>query len=227
MQENKPCCRKKTICINVEKVYDWLVKENSFDFSVPMGNYIFSPEPPPNTDFTHAVVTCEVKPAIQSPILILSRESRTISIDGKNVMLQQLNIRKYFVVTLVITLPNGERYTSTTPSVTNSALAFSRCEQVIMCAPEETTVAFTYSNLDCFVCTRGVIERASLGGIDIEGLIFTISTCQSIQSTFPVTVEFLADYCEPRIDLPATSCSTPFRPQQCSVVSSDSCHRCH
>ena len=54
--------------------------------------------------------------------------------------------------------------------------------------------------------------------VNFENLSISISICQSIQSTFPVTVEFLADYCEPRSELPLASCSPTGRPNNCSVV---------
>lgn len=231
MQENKPCDGKELICINVDKVYDWIVKEKSFDFSLPTGDYTFTPTPPLGTSFANAVVTCEVTPAAEFPIIIISRENRTFCIDGKNVCLQQLNIRKNFEVTLVITMPNGMRYTTIPSNGTNTNLSFSRCEQVTMCAPEGTDVEITYTDLDCFVCSQGSLYLPAPGGggggtgVVIEGLNLSISTCQSIQSTFPVTVEFLAEYCEPRPDLP-TSCPTPSRPHPCSTVFPDGGGHC-
>jgi hypothetical protein len=43
MQEKKLCEGQELICINVDKVYDWIVKESSFDFALPTGNIVFTP----------------------------------------------------------------------------------------------------------------------------------------------------------------------------------------
>jgi len=227
MQGKDHCDGKELICINVDKVYDWIVKENSFDFALPTGPIAFTPTGSVPTSataglLTGATVTCEVSPAMAFPIEILSRENRPFCIDGKTVLLQQLHIRKNFVVTIVVTLTNGTVLRS-------AAIPLTRCEQVTLCAPEGTDVVITYTDLDCFVCSPGTLTvpaGTAAGSIVITGLNLSVATCQSIQSTFPVTVEFLADYCEPRDDLP-TACPPPLRPQQCSVVFPDTGHCCH
>ncbi|MBE1556783.1 hypothetical protein [Sporosarcina limicola] len=216
MQEKKPCHGQELICINVDKVYDWIVKEKSFDIS-PTGAISF-PGITPTTSLVGATVTCEVTPAASNPIVILHREDRPFCIDGKTVCLQQLNIQKNFVVTIIVTLPNGTMFRS-------SHIPVSRCEQVTLCAPEGTDVEITYTELNCFVCTTGTLTPGT-GTITFSALTISVATCQSIQSTFPVTVEFLADYCEPRDDLP-TACPPPIRPQQCSVVFPDVGKCCH
>ncbi|MCM3316479.1 hypothetical protein M3603_07280 [Rummeliibacillus stabekisii] len=198
---------QEQICINVDKVYDWIVKEMSFDIS-PTGTITF-PGVTPTTDLTGAIVRCNVVPAATNPIVILSRENREFSIDGSTVCLQQLNIQKNFVLTIVVTLPNGTRFTSNTIPV-------SRCEQVTLCAPNGTDVEILFTDLDCFVCTTGTLTAAA-GTITFSALTITVSVCQSIQSTFPVTVEFLATFCEPRADLPF-ACPGPVRPAQCPLI---------
>ena len=221
---------QELICINVDKVYDWIVKERSFDYVLPTGNIVFLPTasvPTSTTPMTlsGAVVKCEVTPSPVSPIVIVDREDRPFVIDGTPVTLQQLNIRKNFVITLCITLADGTVLTSAPPTATvNPSLLLSRCEVVTMCAPDGTDVEITYTDLDCFICTPGVLTVGTgatptipAGSINIAGLTLSIVTCQSIQSTFPVTVEFLAEFCEPRDDLP-TECPAPVRPLQCPVV---------
>jgi len=207
MQDNMPSQARELICINVDKVYDWIVKEMSFDIS-PTGAMTF-PGITPATVLTGATVTCRVTPAATNPIVILNRENRQFSIDGSTVCLQHLNIQKNFVLTIIVTLPNGTMYTS-------NEIPVSRCEQVTLCAPKGTDVEILYTDLDCFVCTTGTLT-AGTGAITFSALTITVAVCQSIQSTFPVTVEFLANYCEPRADLPF-SCPSTVRPKQCSVI---------
>ncbi len=207
MQEHMPSQAQELICINVDKVYDWIVKEMSFDIS-PTGPITF-PGVTAATDLTGAIVTCRVIPAATNPIVIMNRENRQFSIDGSTVCLQHLNIQKNFVLTIVVTLPTGAVFTS-------ADIPVSRCEQVTLCAPKGTDVEILYTDLDCFVCTTGTLTAAA-GAITFSALTITVAVCQSIQSTFPVTVEFLATFCEPRADLPF-SCPTAVRPQQCPVI---------
>ncbi|KEK11369.1 hypothetical protein EP18_12495 [Lysinibacillus sphaericus] len=207
MQEHMPSQAQELICINVDKVYDWIVKEMSFDIS-PTGAITF-PGVTAATDLTGAIVTCRVIPAATNPIVILNRENRQFSIDGSTVCLQHLNIQKNFILTIIVTLPNGTMFTS-------AEIPVSRCEQVTLCAPKGTDVEILYTDLDCFVCTTGTLTAAA-GAITFSALTITVAVCQSIQSTFPVTVEFLATFCEPRADLPFT-CPTAVRPQQCPVI---------
>jgi len=167
-----------------------------------------------------ATVSCEVTPDKHKPIEILCREDRPFCIEGKTVLLQQLNIRKNFELRIFVTLANGAVLTS-------KPIKVNRCEQATLCAPEGTDVEITYTNLDCFVCTTGDISKEN-GKIKFSDLTISVATCQSIQSTFPVTVEFLANFCEPRDDLPTTR-PAPMRPKQCSVVfpDDDHGHCCH
>jgi len=221
MQEKKHCDGKELICINVDKVYDWIVKEKTFDFS-PTGPLAFNPTGSvPMGVFTPRSVTCEVSPAMSRPIVILHRENRTFCIDGKNVVLQQLTIQKNFTLTIFVCLENGTVLTRETP--------ISRCEHVTLCAPKGTEVEVTYTDIDCFVCSTGTLTGVTdASTIEFSDLTISVATCQSIQSTFPVTVEFLADFCEPREEL-STASPAPHRPKQCSVVFPDDDHGncCH
>jgi hypothetical protein len=213
MYEEKPRDRKELICINVDKVYDWIVKEKTFD--ITQTGAIAFPGVTGATILTGATVTCEVVPAALDPVVILARENRPFCIDGKTVLLQQLNIQKNFVLTIFVTLPNGTIFPS-------AGIPVTRCEQVILCAPEGTDVTITYTDLDCFVCSTGT-PVANIDSMTFSDLMVSVATCQSIQSTFPVTVEFLADFCEPRDEFP-TTCPPPIRPQQCPAVFPDVGH---
>ncbi|MER1986815.1 MAG: hypothetical protein ABS949_16550 [Solibacillus sp.] len=199
---------QELICINVEKVYDWIVKDMSFEFS-PTSPINF-PGLPLGTSLTGARVTCQVVPDDVNPIVIMERENRNFTFDGTSVCLQQLTIQKNFIVTICLTLATGTMYTST-------PFEISRCEHVVMCAPKGTNVDVTYTDLDCFVCSTGQPTVTAEGFVSFENLSLSVSVCQSIQSTFPVTVEFLADYCEPRADLPF-ACPPISRPSNCSVI---------
>lgn len=209
MQDSMPSQVREPICINVDKVFDWIVKEASFEFS-HTGPLTFNGVTH-QTNLEHAVVTCHVVPRAIHPVKILNRENRQFTIDGATVCLQNLTIQKNFTLTLVVTLPNHTKFTS-------QPIHVSRCEQVTLCAPKGTDVEILFTDLDCFVCSMGnPTAGPSANQITFTDLNVTISVCQSIQSTFPVTVEFLATFCEPRAELPF-ACPGVVRPAQCPAV---------
>jgi hypothetical protein len=216
MQPNSLSGGQELICINVDKVYDWIVKERSFDVTAP-GTITFTPAAsvPPGS-ITDAQISCEVTPDLTNPIVILGREDRPFIIDGVPVTLQQVNIQKNFIVTICVITSTGVVLTSTTP------IPVTRCEQVTLCAPDGTDIEITYTDLDCFICSTGTLTggtagTAAAGTITFSGLTISVVSCQSIQSTFPVTVEFLAEFCGPRDEFPIP-CPAPIRPLQCPAV---------
>jgi len=101
MQGSMPSQLQEPICINVDKVFDWIVKEASFEFS-PTGSITF-PGVTATTSLAGAVVTCNVVPRATNPVVILNRENRQFTIDGATVCLQNLTIQKNFTLTLVVT----------------------------------------------------------------------------------------------------------------------------
>lgn len=211
---NKQHDDSELICINVDKVYDWIVRESTFDI-FPTGAIPF-PGVTAATDLTNATVDCEVVPAATNPIVIVNRDNRQLSVDGVEVCLQQLTIRKNFSVTLIVTLANGTILRSGT-------IPASRTELVTLCAPEGTDVEVTYTELECFLSSTGTLT-AGEGTITFSSPIIAVSTCQSIQSTFPVTLELCADFCQPREDFIA-ACSAPVHPPQCPILFPDK-HNC-
>ncbi|WOV87810.1 hypothetical protein QWT69_01425 [Sporosarcina oncorhynchi] len=220
MQEKRPRPDQEMICINVDKVYDWVMKENSFEYT-PRNPIKFPCITTHLSDqsLEDAIVTCEVTPvdASYDPVVILDRQNREFMIDGRTVLLQELTIRKRFKLVIVLTLPDCTVHRS-------HPIYLSRSEQVVLCAPEETTVTVTYTDLKCFVSSTGRIYQGGPNDrdeINFSNLVVTISTCQSIQSTYPVTVEFLAEYCHPRAELEIASCSLPTRPASCNAVFPD------
>lgn len=218
--QNKKNDDKELICVNVDKVYDWIVRENTFD--IFPGLTVAFPGLPVGTALAGATVTCDVTPApgpTPPPIEIISREDRQFCIDGKNVCLQQLTIRKNFELTLTLTLATGVIFVST-------PIAFSRNELVTLCAPEGTDVEITFTEIDCFLPTVTLPDTAIADAVVFLGLVVTVTTCQSIQSTFPVTVELLADFCQPREDF-ITVCPPPGRPPQCPSLFPDDGHNGH
>ena len=208
MQDHLHLPDQELICINVDKVYDWVMKENTFDF-FPTAPITF-PGVTPATPTVGVTVSCEVTPATSNPVVILRRENRQFTVDGEVVCLQLLTIQKTFSLVLVLTLPTGVILRS-------NPIPVSRSEQVVLCAPEGTDVTVTFTELDCFISAPGTFVPGD-GTVTFTGLVVTVMTCQSIQSTYPVTVEFLADFCTPRADLAIGACPLPARPLQCPTI---------
>lgn len=198
---------QEVICMNVDKVYDWIVNEADFDLglaatdiTVPLGT----------TCDDVANLICSVYPVDTDPVVIVSREDRQYMIDGETIVLQQVTLSKTFEVALTVTLNNGMSYSSI-PEV------FTRSEQVVLCAPDGTDVEVTFTDLTCFITIGGTCDDTVDGTLTYTGTTVTVSLCQSIQSTFPVTVEFLAEFCSPRDILPFP-CPVAARPLQCPTV---------
>jgi hypothetical protein len=196
---------QELLCINTEKVYDWVINEASFDLTLDDVELPFVNGTQLTCDDIDSV-TCEVE---TNESEILNREDRPFIIDGTQITLQLVTIQKNFEVTIFVN-------TTTGATVEAGTFPFTRCEQVVLCAPEGTDVEVTFTDVDCFVCVFNCDDVTPGVGIDLG---ITVRLCQSIQSVFPVTLELVADFCQPRDILPFTPvCPTPTIPPQCPVL---------
>lgn len=199
---------RELLCINTDKVYDWVINETTFDLTLddvdlPVVNGVQL-----NCDQIDSV-SCEVEP---TGFEVIDRTDRPFVIDGSQLTLQQVVIQKSFNVTVNVTTTDGT-------VVEAGTFPFTRCEQVILCAPEGTTVTVDFTDVDCFVCMFNCDDATPGATMDLG---ITVRICQSIQSTFPVTIEVFADFCEPRENIsPIASCPEPVRPPQCPVLFPD------
>lgn len=191
---------QELLCINTEKVYDWIINEANFDINLasvalPVGVLC---------DVVNDLdVTCNIIPTAAE---VVNREDRVFTIDGTEITLQLVTIRKGFTVELEFPVLDGvEVFTR----------AFNRTEQVILCAPEDTDISIEFTEEECTILSIDC---------DPDALTFdaTISVrlCQSIQSTYDVTLELVADFCEPREELALQTgpCPAPTVPPQCPVI---------
>ncbi|MBP2077990.1 hypothetical protein [Oceanobacillus polygoni] len=216
MQADNLTGGQELLCINTEKVYDWILNEATFDLSLADLELPVNPATGAQlecADIDIDTVTCTVGPTAVDPIVILDRVDQQFVIDGAQVTLQLVNIRKNFEVTIFVDLiPELGGAT-----VEVGTAEFTRCEQVILCAPEGTDVNVTYTDLDCFVCTA-ICDTTTTATPDELDVTVTVRLCQSIQSVFDVTLEIVADFCQPRDILPIPPCPAPTIPPQCPVV---------
>ncbi|MGP4038674.1 hypothetical protein ACTWP4_02010 [Gracilibacillus sp. D59] len=216
MQSGNLTGGQELLCINTEKVFDWILNEATFDLSL---NDLELPVNPVTGDQLECddidldTVTCTVAPAEVDPIEVLDREDQVFTVDGAEVTLQIVNLRKNFEVTIFVDLvPELGGAT-----VEVGTVEFTRCEQVILCAPEDTDIDVTFTDLDCFVCTAAC-DPGTTTEVDELDVTVTVRLCQSIQSTFDVTLEIVADFCQPRDILTFPPCPAPTIPPQCPVV---------
>ncbi|WP_085992740.1 hypothetical protein [Oceanobacillus senegalensis] len=216
MQANNLTGGQELLCINTEKVYDWVLNEATFDLSLTDLELPLNPVTGDQLecdDLDLDSVTCEVAPTEVDPFVILDREDQEFEIDGAIVTLQLVNIRKNFEVTIFANLAADLGGAN----VEIGTVEFTRCEQVILCAPDGTDIDVTYTDLDCFVCTA-TCDVGTTTDIDELDVTVTVRLCQSIQSTFDVTLEIVADFCQPRDILELPPCPAPTIPPQCPVV---------
>ncbi|MGD6804707.1 hypothetical protein ACQCVK_12050 [Rossellomorea vietnamensis] len=191
---------QELLCIRTEKVYDWIINEANFTDTVD--TVIITPNICANIES----VSCTVVPDPTTPFVEVSREDVQVVVDGALLTLQEVVIQKNFDLTITVDFTTGVTVTSPIQDVT-------RFERVILCAPEGTEIDVQYTDIDCFVTS---FDCTPTDGpvTDVE---VAFAVCQSIQVLFPVTLELIADFCQPRDILP-TVCPTPFMPAQCPVL---------
>lgn len=186
-------------CIEVPKVFDWVVKVTQIvDESTIDPVQCF---PLPALFRAEARVTdvgCEEKPGS-------TREDVTVTVGGNQITLQRVVIRKFgtYEITIIDTSSNliHCRYTKN----------FVRFEKVLLCAPTGTTI-------DCsIVSTATTIEVLDV--VENTFVNVDIVICQSIQVKANVKLMVEAELCQPRaeIPIPENPCVVTF-PQQCPDI---------
>jgi len=222
MKEKISSGGQELLCINTEKVYDWITKETTYDLNITDLDLPINPilgTPLECSDIDINTVTCTIAPTTgfdlsPPPVEVLGRVDKHLEIDGKLVTLQLVTIRKNFEATIFVNLvPELGGATIEVGSV-----EFSRCGQVLLCAPEGTDIKISYTDLDCFVCAATCDPTTTATADELDVLV-SIRVCQSIQSTFNVTLEICAEFCQPRDVLPLPSCPKPTMPPQCPTIS--------
>jgi len=207
MQAEKLSGGQELLCINTKKVYDWVINDATFDITID------ETELPKGLSGDEVKsLSCEVVPDTEKGIVELEREDRDFSIDGEIITLQLVTLRKNFAVKLFAKLTDGS-----TVAIPDGPFEFSRCEQVVLCAPEGTDIDVTFTEADCFVCDFECSYKKD-DEEELSDIQITVRLCQSIQSTFEVTLEVAADFCEPREELPVGPCPTPTIPPQSPVI---------
>ncbi|SER76261.1 hypothetical protein SAMN04487944_109164 [Gracilibacillus ureilyticus] len=208
---------QELLCIQTDKVYDWIINEASFDLNVTGLDLPINPVTGVQLECADIVpesATCIVEPDEVLPIEVTDRRDQFFQIDDQEATLQLITIRKNFQVTLFVDLI--PTLGGTTIEV--GTVPFTRCEQIILCAPEGTDIVVNHTDLSCFVCNVAC-DPGTTTEVDEINATVTVRLCQSIQSTYPVTIEVVAEFCEPREAIfPLHTCPQPVIPPQCPVI---------
>ncbi|MFC0296647.1 hypothetical protein [Geobacillus jurassicus] len=192
-------------CIQVCKVYDWtthvvqLAQEITFTFP---------------TDSLTGVTISQVNCSITLLECAEDAPRRDIEcvVGDQLVTLQAVTLRKTIQVVLEVT---GTNTAGAQVTVVSNPALITTSEEVILCAPEGTTV--------CCNATQNTFNTCRVGAFTQNGDAITatvsVRICQSIVVTFEVILEVAARFCQPRPEIICEEeCPVDVFPPQCPVV---------
>jgi len=203
------------LCINTNKVYDWVILQANINNTILAADLGALPVDPCDAAVSNVTTNCYLVDVAGNPlppnreIAVVEtndRQDRTFMVDGNQVVLQKVTFQSTVYVVVEIRGLNG-----TTPFVEQTApMPIEIPESIFLCAPEGTDLVVRLSDIECNVVLN--CTGTALGSIDVS-----LSLCQSVQSVTNVTVELPANFCQPR-EAFTEQCSTPIIPAQCPVV---------
>lgn len=207
--------QQELLCVNTDKVYDWVISQTNVNTNVTVADIGTLPVDPCAAAVTNLTTECFLTDSAGNPLTLNSvvpvtetrdREDRSFVIDGTEVVLQNVAFQKNLNLVIEFTGLNG-----TTPFVERSLpIAIEIPESIFLCAPEGTDLIVRLSDIECNVVLN--CTGTALTSVDV-----TLNLCQSVQTTANVTVELVADFCQPR-EVLTEQCPTPTIPPQCPVL---------
>ncbi len=214
MEDKSLCITPNTLCINTDRVYDWVIEEAESSTTIPaIGMPLTIP-----LEATNVKATCILTDAAGVPLPINTelnvtetapRENHQFTVDNTVVTLQRVIFTKVIYVVLEVT--GVDSTTGTQFLIQSNPIQLNFMETIFLCAPPGTTLLVRVSNFSCLT----VINRDGTGAIiDFQ---LNINICQSIQMVAPVTVEVRADMCSPRKIL-TEHCGNVSIPPRCPSV---------
>lgn len=192
-------------CIQVCKVYDWTTNVVSLTqdiaFTFPTGSL---------TGLTISQVNCSMsllECAEDGP-----RRDIECVVGDERVTLQVVTLNKTIQVTLEVT---GTTATGTQVTVTSNPALITTSEEVILCAPEGTTVNCSATQNAFNICRVGAF---TVNGDTVTATVL-VRICQSIVVIFEVILEVAAKFCQPRPKIICEDeCPVDLFPPQCPAV---------
>jgi hypothetical protein len=186
-------------CIEVPKVFDWVLKVTQIVDESTIDPVQCLPLPASfRVEARVTDVGCEEKPGS-------TRDNVVVTVGGSQITLQRVVIRKFgtYEITIIDNSTNLVhcRYTKN----------FVRFEKILLCAPPGTSI-------DCHI----VPSATTIDVLDVVENTFVnvdIVICQSIQVKANVKLMIEAELCQPRaeIPIPENPCVVTF-PQQCPEI---------
>ncbi|WP_433749092.1 hypothetical protein [Falsibacillus pallidus] len=214
---------QELLCINAEKVYDWVILQSSDSTTITPGasglTGIGLPAGfnPCASGIEDLAVSCILTDASGNPVALSSpdavtfeeigtRTSQQFVVDGALVTLQDVSWIKSVYVVLEFTGVSG-----VTPFIiTSDPILFEIPESAFLCAPEGTDLLIRLTDFSCRT-------RVNCTGTTLTSLDIFINVCQSVQTFANVTIELEAEFCQPR-DIINEQCPNPVIPPQCPVI---------
>lgn len=209
---HSPRPTQELLCINAEKVYDWVILQNTVRQLVSAKELDIDHELDDVKHLTTRFILTDEHGKPLGPNAEVKvkenekREEKTFVIDGALVTLEKVSFVKVFFIVIEF---RGVKDHS--PFVLRSCpIRFEAHESLFLCAPEGTRLVVRLTDLD---------GSAKLNFFDdhLKSVDVTLTTCQSIQAVADVTIEVKADFCHPR-EILTEQCSTPVIPPQCPVI---------
>lgn len=207
--------QRELMCVNAEKVYDWVISQASVNTTVLAADLGGLPIDPCGAAVTNLTTECfltDVAGNRLTPNDLINitetrdRDNRPFVIDGTDVILQNVSFQKTLYLVIEFSGLNG-----TTPFLEQSPpVPVVIPESIYMCAPEGTDLIVRISDVDCSV-------RLNCTGTTLTSVDISLNVCQSVQSVANVTVELFTDFCSPR-DILTEQCQAPIIPPQCPVL---------
>ncbi|WP_433750930.1 hypothetical protein [Falsibacillus pallidus] len=211
------CDSIESMCINAQKIYDWVVLQNSVASTInaaDLGNLAIDPCGAAISKMTARCIL--VDPETGEPLApgsviktfeISGRQSTSLVIDGALITLQKISFVKMLGLIIEFSGINGS-----TPFIEQSATVLIEVpETVLLCAPDDTELTVYLSSVQCKL-------KVNCSGDVLTSVNATLELCQSIQTSQEVTVEVgRAAFCQPR-EILKLECSTPSYPPQCPIL---------
>lgn len=229
---------QETLCIKVNKVYDWVTRQADVPllaFNELGGALVFdclggaTPTPGLSDDPCSVLggnltVECfptdeegnPIDPLAPGSILCTEipqpegRASGQFQLpDGSTVTLQKVKVLKKGFIVVRVTNPQGL-------SCTSAPIPWAVSEKFFLCAPPGT---FLQCEITDFECDANLICRpvGTTGTFEFQQLDISINLCQNVQMEALVKLEITAEFCQPRPDMPFVCPPLAF-PPQCPTV---------
>lgn len=202
------------LCINAEKVYDWILGESTGSTLIDIGDL---PTQIP-AGAINVEVNCILTDASGTPLPlnieidideVAPREDRNFEVNGEPVILQRVILSK--TIHAVLEIRGVDPATGTQFLITSDPIPFNFIEIAHLCAPVGTSLVVRITDFSGLT----VINRDV--GDEITGFVLQLFICKSIQTISPVTVEIDAGSTMPR-EVLAEQCINPAIPPQCPTI---------